>query len=246
MAAVRYLRNAPITEALIDLRVKARRDANEAAFGAALEDLPGFPILERQHQTELTFAGGTGVAPTQTARERFAGWFVRSPDRLSLAQFRVDGFTFNRLKPYTSWGDIFPKAMDLWRLYLEVARPEMVTRLAVRYINHIPLPEGEYDLANFLAAVPPIPEPLPQYVSGFVSHVVIHDPPSGMSGAIRQVFEQSTNGSAMRLLLDNDVYINGQFEPSNPEIAVKLDSLREFKNRIFFNVLTDRLLERFE
>ncbi len=246
MAAVRHLRHAPITEALIDLRVKARQDADAKEFGAALKGLQDFPILEEQRRTELTVAAGTDRTPTQDVRERFTGWFVRSSDRLSLAQFRVDGFTFNRLKPYTSWDDIFPKALNLWRLYVEVARPDMVTRLAVRYINHIPLPEGEHDFEDFLAAAPPVPKQLPQFVSGFVSHVVIHDPPSGRSGAIRQVLEQETNARAMRLLLDIDVYLNEQFEPTSPQIAEKFEGLREFKNRIFFNVLTDRLLEGFE
>ena len=62
---------------------------------------------------------------------------------------------------------------------------------AVRCINHVPLSEGEHNLEDFLAAIPPVPAQLPQYVSGFVSHVVIHDPQQACSGVIRQVLERT-------------------------------------------------------
>ncbi len=72
MTAVRHLRRAPITEALIDLRVKARPDADAKEFGAALEGLQDFPILEEQRRTELTVAAGTDRTPRQDVSERAA------------------------------------------------------------------------------------------------------------------------------------------------------------------------------
>jgi uncharacterized protein (TIGR04255 family) len=78
----------------------------------------------------------------------FQGYFWKTSDEKTIVQFRVDGFTFNRLRPYTSWTELFPQALDLWHLYSRVSRPEVITRLAVRYINRIPLPAGVTDFSD--------------------------------------------------------------------------------------------------
>ncbi len=48
--------------------------------------------------------------------------FSKTPDRLNVAQFRRDGFTFNRLRPYTKWEEIRPEALRLWQLYTAKAK----------------------------------------------------------------------------------------------------------------------------
>ncbi len=63
-----------------------------------------------------------------------------SEDEVKLVQFRLDGFTFNRSKPYTSWEQVFPEAFGLWKEYVSLAAPEFVNRIAVRYINRLDLP----------------------------------------------------------------------------------------------------------
>jgi uncharacterized protein (TIGR04255 family) len=43
---------------------------------------------------------------------------------LDVAQFRRDGFTVNRLAPYTGWQRLKALATELLPLFLEHARPE--------------------------------------------------------------------------------------------------------------------------
>ena len=74
-------------------------------------------------------------------------------------QFRINGFTFNRLKPYTSWGDILPQVKDLWSLYIDIASPESITRIAVRYINNIEIPKPDNIVfSDYLKVPPKIPD----------------------------------------------------------------------------------------
>ena len=65
--------------------------------------------------------------------------FLRSQDDLTVAQFRADGFTMNRLKPYTGWAMLLPQVLDLWDAYVTVAQPAHVARVALRYINRLDL-----------------------------------------------------------------------------------------------------------
>lgn len=100
---------------------------------------------------------GRGSTETKTRDLGLHGYFFRSDDGKNIAQFRIDGFTFNRLKPYTSLDDILPLAMEMWRVYCDTAQPEVVTRLALRYINYIPLPPSLRNFNEYLRAAPPHP-----------------------------------------------------------------------------------------
>lgn len=97
------------------------------------------------------------------------GVFFTSEDDKQTAQLRVDGFTLNRLKPYPNWDDLFSQAKMLWTLYIGVAQPVAVTRLALRYINHIQLPRETEDLSRYLRVPPQVPAELPQDVGAFLT-----------------------------------------------------------------------------
>jgi len=67
-----------------------------------------------------------------------------------------------------------------------------------------------------------------------------------MSANVVQVLEVGVESPAPSLLLDIDVYRIGEFEVS--EVAMKeiLSGLREYKNQIFFESLTERFVGMFE
>ena len=128
---------APITEALLDIRTTLPPRID-------LQRLAGFhdPIKTaypgRQQRTSWQASvqvkeGGTAFA----SREAPDGFLFTSPDGRQIVQARLDGFTFNRLKPYDTWEVFRAEARRLWARYVEVAEPEAVSRIALRYINRI-------------------------------------------------------------------------------------------------------------
>src|SRR3972149_8674441 len=175
MPEPRHLRNAPITEAIIDIRAKSRPGFDPSVFSDVHPRVVDrLPLREERKGGQVTFRiGSAGPVPPEIPDLGVQGYFYKSNDEKLIAQFRNDGFTLNRLKPYTSWEEIFPLAIDLWRLYVEFATPEAVTRLALRYINHISLPDEPADIDHFLLAAPPIPEGLPQFIGPFQTRVRI-------------------------------------------------------------------------
>src|SRR5439155_20169394 len=152
MPATRHLQNAPITEAIIDFRVKTRSDLRAEDLATVKDRLSNrLPKVEEMRGLQATIQVLKGQGQPPVVQDLgLQGYFFKSQDEKVISQFRIDGFTFNRLRPYTSWEDIFPQAMELWRLYLEVAKPLAVMRLAVRYINHILLPPGAEKFENYL------------------------------------------------------------------------------------------------
>ncbi len=246
MATPRHLSSAPITEAVFDFRVRARRGLTLESFdplkSRLQSDLPGFAV-RRGYEVELS----TGDATKGTFKELGPdGYVFKSADGLSLAQFRIDGFTLNRLKPYTSWEELFPQALSLWGLYLEYAEPELVTRLAVRYINHITLGGENLDFDDYLEAAAPIPQELPQVLGKFLSRVTVHDPETGVFAHLTQSVQPAATENTWTALIDIDAFVQADLGFTSTEIEETFRVLREFKNKAFFSLLTEKALEEFE
>jgi len=60
------------------------------------------------------------------------GFFFKDSQEKTIAQFRVDGFTLNRLQPYTSWEELFSADLLNFGACTQHRKGEIVTRLAVR------------------------------------------------------------------------------------------------------------------
>lgn len=248
MPEPRHLRNAPITEAILDFRVKARPEFHPRELSALKELLTGrFPKVNERHAFQATFGMLKGKGQPPVLEEKgLQGYFFKSEDEKTIAQFRVDGFTFNRLQPYTSWLELFPQAIGLWQLYIETAKPVIAKRLALRYINRIPMPLGPFEIETYLRTAPIIPPELPQNVSAFLSRVTIRDPATGVSAHISQALEIDAQTQRPSVILDIDAFKEGDFASDDPAIQNTFETLHSLKNNIFFNSLTEECLRQFE
>lgn len=92
----------------------------------------------------MEFKEGKIVANRQD--QGFLGLFLKAADELTIAQFRPDGFTVNRLRPYTGWSAILPEVLELWDIYVRVAKPEreILAAAVPKYIEWSPI-EGPPD-----------------------------------------------------------------------------------------------------
>jgi len=200
---------------------------------------------QRGIQAVLEFKSGA-IATSQTKDFGVRGYLFRSADGKEVVQFRSDGFTFNRLAPYTSWDELFPKALVYWKLFVDIARPDVVTRLAVRCINHMRIPEGKVDFDDYLSAGPRVPPELPQTIAGFLTRVVVFDPQQDIAGNVTQALETALDERFTTVIMDIDVYKVNEWRSDDPRIIETFGLLHEFRNRVFFSHITDKTAELFE
>ena len=239
------LPNAPITEATIDFRVNRNPDVSLEDVGNFQTGLESeFPekIERKSFQTRIDFEQGEArvVTPPVTPD----GYVFRSKKEPLVVQASFDGFTLSRLKPYQEWAVFVERARELWQRYLRVSRPTKVTRLAVRNTNRISIDPGT-DLFGFILTGPQIAMALPQTMVGFFMRLVIPDQ-SGAVAIINETFGELEKGeSALPVIFDIDAFREMEFDPQDAGIWEVLDELRRFKNRIFFNSLTAKALERY-
>lgn len=249
VATPRTLANPPIVEALIDVRTPIRTDISAATFAGLRSKLSDrFPTVEEQHAFRAQFDVQKSEPTVQSEQLGFYGLHFKTNDGLTIVQFRRDGFTVNRLRPYPGWQTLFETAMELFPLYVESARIERVSRIAVRYINHLNLPIAPgTSLTEFLTATPPAPPGLLAALSGFLSRVSLHDSEHLIQAHFTQSLESLSGADFPRILLDIDAFadIVETASVADVSLAQELHNLRELKNRIFFASLTERALEFF-
>jgi uncharacterized protein (TIGR04255 family) len=248
VAGYSLLPNAPITEALIDIRIKIRGDFDVARLQSLHNSISSqYPDKKARHKWESKFELKPGETVATASTETIDGYIFASSDGKQIFQARIDGFTFNRLKPYEKWETFRDEALRLWQIYKELISPEII-RVALRYINKfdIPLlPISMKDFNDYLTAAPIIPEGLPQGVSSFFTRVVIHDPEIDAAAIITQAFEQIVDPKFLPIILDIDVF--RQKEVIGEEDAWQtLEKLRVLKNKIFFASITEKAKELFQ
>lgn len=250
------LAKAPITEAVIDIWANAPADVREVSF-AEFKDLlrDEYPFFETRGVIEATVNvknESEEMKFSQALKDKgFQSLWLRSKDKLNIAQFRLDGFAVNRLRPYEGWSKLRDEAQKLWAIFVKNIRPRSVTRIAVRYINHlhgIPGPvESFTELNDYLVCVPVVPPEHPQLPVTFYSRTVTRDPNEIQVNFIQTLETPAieTPRRPLTAIIDIDAY--RQFDSIDPEddkIWSILEEIREVKNRVFFASLTEKMVNK--
>lgn len=242
-----HLPKAPITEALIDIRVRLPEatDLEQLApFRDQVRD--DYPTCRERQQWggQLQFKGSEPPV-VRAGSVHPDGYLLTSADGCQVAQARLDGFTFSRLKPYQTWTTLRASAQLLWQTYCRVAKPEMATRIAVRYINRLELPLPCKDFRDWVRTTPDVPPGLPQRLAGFFLRLHIpFEEPHGLVNLI-QALEPGEYPEHVPLLFDIDAFRPVELDPGDDEIWRQMDALRIIKNRVFFQSITEKLKERY-
>ena len=189
----------------------------------------------------------TEFKPITALDTRCIGYVYRHADRNLLTQFRLDGFTYNWLPPYNTWDDLRREASLQWEVYASGTEPEVVTRLALRYINALSLPFAA-DFDDYLAAGPVVPQALPQLLDQFLTRLTVPDPEIDSVAHITQSLERtSADEQTISVVLDVDVFKTVNLEWRDHEaIWREFELLHDFKNRVFFGSITERTARQYE
>ncbi len=243
------LAEAPIVEAIFDVRARAEGGWNRSHLRKQLESkLPEYPEFELRGEIEFQIASRADGSSEQIRREAWRGVQVTSADRLHVAQFNRDGFVFSRLSPYSNWDQFRDEALRLWRIHAELAKPSEIHRFDVRFINRIALPIGESWLSNLLLRPPAPPKSLEVPIVNFFHQDTFSVP--GYPYAVNRIqtiqFPSAKDDKESSLILDIDVATTQAFEPVENSFETRLVEMRWLKNKVFFGSVTAAVIQRLE
>jgi len=237
--------NAPITEAILDIRI--------AADGLSLADLAvltestdkEYPKKTVIKEVRAQISGGPdGKDVAATTSQRETGFVCVSADGKQVFQARLDGFSFSKLAPYANWESFREEAQRLWQSYRSAVKLTQVTRLAVRYVNRLDLPLPLHDFADYLTTVPQVGPGLPQSLAGYFMHLQIPFPEINAVLLLNEALVPPPRVEVASVVLDLDLFCPSQISPEEDDNIWNLfEVLHEKKNEIFEACITDRTRE---
>lgn len=243
------LKNAPITEAVIDIRVKLPSSTDIKSIDSLFDKIKShYPTRQEQTVSEFSFGLKPGEDPVKASKLHVNGYRYISADHKQIVQARLDGFTMSRLHPYTEWNEFRDEANKLWQYYRDIAKPEAITRVALRYINNLNMPFPINDFDEYLTAPPIVPKELPQGISSFLTRIVVTEPSLGINAIITQALElvpPMREITRLPVILDIDVFNQDPKGMTEADAWNTIEQLRHFKNKIFDKSITLKLKETY-
>lgn len=245
-----HLSQAPVVEAVIDIRAQASGPFEEEPVRATLEPLlPGFSFLDSQREFHHEVKFAEGNPPEQCIRD--LGWKgvrFQSEDRKKIVQFNRDGFVSSRLEPYADWTSFAAEALALWQVFLEIAKPVEINRVGLRYINRIELPLEELRLSDYIEPAPKPPRSLNLPYLGFMHHETFAVPEYPYAVNVIRTIQppQGPSGKGAGLILDIDVFTTSGLDLTTEQLVHVLDEMRWLKNKVFFGTVTEKTLENLQ
>ena len=244
------LPNAPIVEAVMDIGCDMPPSFDLAALeGPSRNRLqhqyPKFRVrLIRQTRIETP----PNATPKMSILRGIQAFQFLHPDEKQLVQFRTQGFSFNRLAPYTSLDDYLTEIERTWKLFVELAKPLQIRIVQLRYINRILIPTvtGRVELDDYLKIAPRLPDEGKLMLIGFLNQQTAVEVDTG-NQATTVLTSQPQEKDQLPIIFDNCVTSTGTREPEDwARIRSRILSLRDLKNRIFKNTLTEKCLNLFQ
>lgn len=251
MPEPRRLSTPPIVEAVVDIDCDMPPGQEfllleEAARDAYCDRYPTFQTVSA-HEGQIELGSGETLPKVSGAVRIQALRFVQVDDK-QLVQVRRQGFSFNRLAPYSNLDDYLPEIERTWRLFVAMASPIQVRALSLRFINLIDLPltKGRVELSEYLRVGPQLPSDAGLSFAGFLNQHIAVEESTGSPVTII-LASQESRSDVLPILFDISAATPGPAEPENWHwIVERIQSLRALKNRVFWNTLTERCLSLFQ
>jgi uncharacterized protein (TIGR04255 family) len=249
-ASIPQLQNPPIVEAVFDVDCDLPPGFDLAALELRSRELFGdqYPKFRTQVIQEHLIETKADAPPNVSIRQAVQALQCFSEDERQLVQVRAQGFSFNRLAPYSGLDDYLPEIERTWRLYVDLVSPVQIRFIRLRYINRILLPmrANTVDLDEFLKIGPRLPDEKRLTLASFLSQqlAVERDTQHQVNLVLTT---QPQENEKLPIILDIGVTSVVATEPTDwLKMRSTIESLRALKNRVFGNTLTPKCIQLFQ
>ncbi len=242
----------PIREAVLDIFATLPADVDLEALsvlGKVVQE--SFPSQKPRYRfsSNIRFNPEDSSKTSAAGNSTQIGWIWRTAKKERAVQARLDGFSFNRLPIYEGWGKFSSEARDHWNVYRQLASPQFVTSIGLRFINRILIPLPFASFRDYCLLFPDLPKGMPTSLSEFVMRFAA--PSANAAGATSSVtvtFEPPpANNAVLPLILD--VHVTQSFPAQTAKddapIWSAFELLRIEKNVLFEAGITDSARQLF-
>lgn len=234
MPVVEVFPRAPIVEAILSLELDHLDDllvSAEEFWQAVKKELP---IREQ--------IGGPARATHSPGRleSRFTGYRFESEDGLHVVQVSRRAFSFHRMRPYQDWTQFSATARYFWEAFVARLGRGRISNIHLRYLNRIEIPLPFEYLQDYLSLYPKVPKGIDTGSSGFLMRLALADPSVPAFAHVTQRSEHEPEHGVVPIVFDIDVSRVGDFRVDDEALWMSIEALRDYKNRLFFESITEQ------
>ncbi len=238
MTIAQHYDRPPIVEAVIDFKF------DETLSDRELERLRDrfkgdFPTVEEKRN--ITVHVQPGRVDTNSA---LAGYKMTAQNAADLVLVNSDSFGSVRLAPYERWENLRANAERNFEIFTKVVGRKKIVRIGVRFINRIDIPHAQMQgrpLLNFIKVGVSLPLEVTEIITDSSVAVSGIEVLTGAKVTIRSGLVPSPLIDYMSISLDIDVFWDSNIPGRIDEIWNKTESLRNAKNAVFENCVTDEI-----
>jgi uncharacterized protein (TIGR04255 family) len=244
------LPNPPIVEAVIDIDCDMRPGLKLAELETTVRERleVDYPKFRTQFLQQHKIEASVNEPPKMSVRHNVQALQCLKEDEKQLVQVRAQGYSFNRLAPYSSLDEYLPEIEQTWRQFVEITAPIQIRAVRLRYINRIlvPFKEGKVNLDDYLRTGPRLSdEDSMTLVSFLTQHTAVEKATGHQINTV--LTSQGPLDQKLAIIFDNCVAGSGTVAPDNwAWILDKIRALRALKNRVFKDTLTKACLNLFQ
>lgn len=235
------LSKAPINEAILEILVELppstlkNLDPFKAIVGEAytkVETLTNFHTtisLNKEGKNDL--------------EKEDLGYLFMTEDKCSAIQTRLNGFSFGQIKKsYKGWDLFVSEARDYFEKYFEIISPSSIQRISLRFINQIDIPLPFNEFKEYILTIPDIAPGLPNELTSMFMQLTIRSKEHNAEAIITETFN-TIQDNKLPFIFDIDVIQQLENQKNFKAIWDNFEKLRMFKNKVFFNSITDKTFE---
>lgn len=238
---------APAIEAVLDIKARATVELTEPGLlEAARQHLSAYEFLDSQreikHEVRLSTTPQGKEIQQGLEDLGWKGMRFRSADRGYIVNIHREGMIFSRLSPYQNWEKFQEEGLRLWSFSAKLTKPETISRIGVRFINRIILPQGEINFESYLTSPPSPPENMPMPFLGFMHQSIFQVTKSPYSIMVTKTIQppSPTTSDRFALVVDIDVFTSMPRPIATAGLEACLKDMRWLKNKAFFGSITEK------
>jgi uncharacterized protein (TIGR04255 family) len=245
-----HYKNPPIIEAVLDIDCDMPPGLDITVLERPVHDQlhDQYPTVRRLLVQTQQIQPQKDKPPVLTVSQAVQALQFRSKDEKQIVQFRLQGYSFNRLAPYTNLDDYLPEIARTWKTFIAIATPVQMRAVRLRYINRImiPMTESRLDLEDYLKIGPRLPDEKRLTFTGFLDQHSAVETATGNQVSSVLTTLIPVNG-LLPLIFDITVESPGAAEVEKWDwLLARIQSLRDLKNLVFRNTLTERCQNLFQ
>ncbi len=139
----KHYKNPPLLEAVCEFKFQP-----PASWNPAVADLI-YEKVQAQFPQREPMNGLSEEEPASGAKTKF-----HRADGSALLQVAPKLLAINQLRPYPTWLQFKKTILEAYAIYRELAQPAGLTRVGLRYINQIEIPETKIEIGRYLRGCP--------------------------------------------------------------------------------------------